>query len=106
MSKIPSPSQHPRQCLVCSGTGWEPGPPIPGHHQGKSFEYTTLRPCSHVWYDDDPDIDEHGLDRTTTVTFAEYYARLLDRHARRVPGADAELAGWDRLRDTGIVRDV
>jgi len=87
--------------MVCHGSGWQPGPPIPGHHHGKSFDYHTVQPCTHDWRDDDPDRDEYALDRTQPITFAEHYARLCARHARHVPGADIELAAWDRLHAKG-----
>ncbi len=93
---IPTPAAHPRQCLVCHGTGWQPGPPIGSQHHGKSFDYETLQPCGHVWWDDDPDVDDYGLNRTIPITFDQYYARLQARHARGAPGADVELDGWTR----------
>ena len=49
------PAEHPRSCTVCNGTGWMPGPPIPGHSLGKPFEYSTVIPCTHHWSGDDPD---------------------------------------------------
>ena len=83
-------ASHPKSCRVCDGTGWQPGPPIPGHHLGKAFEYTTVEPCTHEWRDDDPTVDEYGYDTTTPITFDQYIAQVQAR------GDIAELARWDR----------
>ena len=99
-------ASHPKSCRICHGSGWQPGPPIAGHHHGKSFDYPTLQPCTHEWRDDDPTIDDHGLDTQEPITFDQYYTRLLARHARHAPGADLELAGWDRLLHDGIIHDI
>jgi hypothetical protein len=88
-------SNHPTHCRQCHGTGWEPGPPIAGHHHGQPFDYETVQPCTNEWRDDDPTVDEHGLDTTEPITFADYYVKLLARHARGEPSAQAELDGWD-----------
>ena len=50
-----TPAEHPRSCQVCGGTGWMPGPSIPGHQHGRPFTYTTVQPCTHHWANDDPD---------------------------------------------------
>jgi hypothetical protein len=102
----PKQSSHPRTCRTCHGSGWQPGEPIGSQHHGKSFDYQTVTPCTHEWRDDDPTVDEYGLDTTEPITFDQYYARLLARHARGTPGSDVELDGWDRYLDTGIIHDA
>jgi hypothetical protein len=60
-------SSHPAHCRECHGAGWEPGPPIPGRHHGSSFEYTTVQPCTNVWWDDDPTVNEYGMDTADPI---------------------------------------
>ena len=93
---FPTPSSHPRSCQICGGSGWEPGPSTPYIANGVHGEYTTVQPCTHHWSNDDPDTDAHGLDRTTPITFDQYYARLLARVHDGDPDAVVELRGWER----------
>lgn len=84
------PASHGRSCRICGGTGWQPGPDIPGHHQGKAFDYATVQPCTHPWWNDDPTVDEYGYDTTTPLTLDQYLARVTAR------GDWPELERWAR----------
>ena len=44
----------PRSCTVCHGTGWEPADSIIEIVYGHPHPYTTYRPCTHHWSNDDP----------------------------------------------------
>jgi len=90
-----TPSNHPPSCRTCQGTGWQPGPPIPTIADGVKFAYTTVEPCSNDWYTDDPTVDDHGLDTTTPITFAEYMTRLIARLDKGDRSAELEWAGWE-----------
>jgi hypothetical protein len=86
------PASHDRRCRVCGGTGWETGAGIPGHSNGKAFEYTTLQPCTNqFWWGDDPTVDEYGLDTTIPITLEEYLQQLVAR------GDWVELDRWHHL---------
>jgi hypothetical protein len=47
------PANHPPACTRCAGTGWQPGPPIHATAQGQPIAYTTVTPCTHIWWDDE-----------------------------------------------------
>jgi hypothetical protein len=47
------PSNHPTSCPVCHGDGWQPGPPIIDTVNGEPHTWTTVAPCTHIWWDDD-----------------------------------------------------
>ena len=49
-----TPANHPPSCPVCHGDGWQPGPPIHSHAGGDPVTYTTVEPCTHIWWDDEP----------------------------------------------------
>jgi hypothetical protein len=84
-----TPANHDRRCRICRGTGWQPGPGIPGHSLGKAFEYTTIQPCTNEWWwQDNPDVDEYGYDTTTHITLDQYLDRVVAR------GDYAELDRW------------
>ena len=85
---IPKPASHPASCRVCRGTGWEPGPTIPGHHHGRTFDYTTVQPCTHRWSYDDPTVDEHGYD--TVEPLAGYHPRAVRAYERGLAQGRAE----------------
>jgi hypothetical protein len=42
---------HPWHCRMCRGTGWIDGPPI----HAIPYAYSTVTPCTHPWWNDDPD---------------------------------------------------
>jgi hypothetical protein len=86
-------ASHQKRCRVCGGTGWMPGPAIPGHHQGKAFEYGTQQPCTHPYWQDDETVDEYGFDTVIPITFQQYLDRV------RARGDIAELARWERWRE-------
>lgn len=72
MSSIPKPANHPRQCQICEGTGWEQIAPLKSKANGFDVEYSQLVPCTNQHpFDDDPDMDEHGYSRTRIPTRAE-----------------------------------
>jgi len=49
------PATHPKTCQACRGTGWQDAPPIYEIVNGQPHAYTQVAPCTHVWWDDDPD---------------------------------------------------
>ena len=53
-----APANHPRRCPRCDGTGYQPGPPIHSHANGDPVTYTTVTPCTHPWWDDEPTLLE------------------------------------------------
>jgi hypothetical protein len=47
-------SAHPGHCPACRGSGYTDGPPITETVNGQPHEYTTVTPCTHDWWHDDP----------------------------------------------------
>ena len=56
-------AKHPKTCDVCAGTGWQPGPPIHSTANGDPVIYTTVEPCQHPFWLDDPTVDEYGFNK-------------------------------------------
>jgi hypothetical protein len=77
------PSDHPPTCQVCRGTGWEPGPDIDEHANGRAIAYETVQPCAHHWRDDEPH-------RAELISRREYLDRLTARD-------DPAVAAWHDL---------
>ena len=99
-----APARHPRTCRVCGGTGWQPGTPIITTAEGRTHVYDTVEPCQHHWSNDDPTVDDYGLDRTEPITFDQYMTRLEARIRRGDPTAIVELDGWEHA--THILGDT
>jgi hypothetical protein len=85
-----NPAKHDRRCHVCEGTGWEPVAPLKSKANGFDLEYTQLVRCTNeFWYQDDPDVDAYGYNRTTPMPYREgravaarTYADECRRHGR------------------------
>jgi hypothetical protein len=54
---FPTPATHPRTCTACHGSGWQDAPPVIEIVNGEPHPYTTLAPCTHIWWDDEPDLE-------------------------------------------------
>ena len=66
---FPQPANHDRRCQVCERTGWEQAAPLKSKANGFDVEYTQLVPCTNEhWWQDDPDVDEWGYNRTVPIS--------------------------------------
>lgn len=66
---------HPEHCRGCRGSGYRPGPPIVSTMQGRRHVHTTVTPCEHHFWDDDPDSPLHAPVATTSpIAKAEHAA--------------------------------
>lgn len=45
---------HPPSCRMCRGSGYADGPTIIENTQGHTT--TSVKPCTHPWWNDDPDL--------------------------------------------------
>jgi hypothetical protein len=43
---------HPWHCRMCRGAGWIDGPAL---QQDRHHQTTSVTPCPHRWWNDDPD---------------------------------------------------
>jgi hypothetical protein len=101
MTEHPQPARHPSTCHGCEGTGWQPGPPIPTNANGTKFDYTTVTPCQHNHWEDDPDTDTHGYDRFHQITLDEALIKFYARADRGEPVHDI-IAGLESILRRGL----
>ena len=89
---FPKPANHPPDCRVCCGTGWQPGPDIKSKANGDDVVYTTVQPCVYTgWqWEDDRETDADGYNRRDPITKTEgkriarnEYARECARNGRQ-----------------------
>jgi hypothetical protein len=90
-------AEHPSICRVCRGCGFEPGEPITVQLDGRLIDESTLRPCEHKWWWDDPTPDE-------PISLGEYRDRLARRAAAGDVEAADELELWARWLSRLVLR--
>lgn len=88
----PTPANHPQSCYRCSGSGWEEADPIKTRTRDGDIEYTTVKPCTYRWHQDDP--------HDPPITLGEYLTRLRAREDRGDTAATVELDAWTRYLGT------
>ena len=66
-SMFPKAASHPKTCRLCNGSGWMDSAPVKSQANGDDVVYSMMEPCAHRWWLDDPDVDQHGHDKTTVV---------------------------------------
>lgn len=84
-------SEHPASCRVCRGCGWAAGPPFEVRQHGETFEQTSVQPCGHKWWWDDPSPE-------LPISFADYVQQLSERAASGDSVALDELTVWRHPR--------
>jgi hypothetical protein len=49
-------SLHPQSCPACGGCGYVDGPPLYQTVNGQEHAYTTVKPCTREFWNDEPPI--------------------------------------------------